>query len=389
MTISVVFLPGIMGSTLFDGATKIWPRYRLIIRGTSSSLADRFMDPSYQLDPKGLIQDNEMARVFGKPEINGYTKTRKFFQNHGFTILEKKTGWTIPTNSPADKLFFEYPYDWRKDLRTTADLLHEFIRDIVSARGSNPEIHLVGHSMGGLLSRTYLMKRPNERSKIKKQIFIGTPNHGAPKAYVALRDGTGLLSTGKIARNFPKDLHILARNLPGIYQLLPDERYQGYFFDYGTLVKVGSTREERSIRGTYIAGDPSSTIYPNSPNEALAHYALSNNNLVNDSLAFRSNELGRQTFLPDKTYAIYSTELETINGLEYKATPGGKGTYRVLPNSDGTVTERSVYDLVQLVDDLDNTIPNPKYTRRFSTLSHTELQWKRIVLRCVLGLIFD
>ena len=387
MTTSVVFLPGIMGSTLFDGATKIWPRYRLIIRGTSSSLAAHFMDPSYQLDPRGLIQDDEMARFFGKPEINGYTKTRKFFQDHGFTILEKGPGWNIPTSSPTDNLFFEYPYDWRQDLRITADLLHEFIRDIVSARGSDPEIHLVGHSMGGLLSRTYLMKHPNDRSKIKKQIFIGTPNHGSPKAYVALRDGTGLFSTGKFARNFPRDLHILARKLPGIYQLLPDERYQRYFIDYGTLVKVGPTREERSIRGTYIAGDPSSTIYPNSPDKALAHYALSNDNLVNDSLDLR-RDLGRKTFLDDNTYAIYSTELETVNGLEYKSTPGSKGTYRYLPNSDETVPERSVYDLEQLIDPLDNATPNPKYTRRFSNLSHTELPWKRIVLRCVLRLIF-
>ena len=237
------------------------------------------------------------------------------------------------------------------------------------------------------------MRHPTERSKIKKQIFIGTPNHGSPKAYVALRDGTGLFSTGKIARNFPRDLHILAHDLPGIYQLLPDERYQRFFFDYGTLVRVkalwGATQEERSIRGTYIAGDPSSTIYPNSPNEALAHYALNNNNLVNDSLDFRRNELGRQTFLPDKTYAIYSTELGTINGLEYMSTPGGKGAYRVLPNSDETVPERSVYDLDQLIDPLDNITPNPKYTKRFSNLSHTELQWKRIVLRCVLTLILD
>jgi hypothetical protein len=52
---------------------------------------------------------------------------------------------------------------------------------------------------------------------IKKQILVGTPNHGAPKAYGILREGRGLFaSTGFISR-YPKDLKALAHNLPGIY----------------------------------------------------------------------------------------------------------------------------------------------------------------------------
>ena len=389
MTISVVFLPGIMGSTLYDGGDKIWPKYRIILRGQNSQLAARFMDPSYELDARGLIQDNEMAILFGKPSINGYTKTRKFFQKHGFTILEKKNGWRVPSGSP-DKLFYEYPYDWRQDLRNTAELLHKFIQDNVLNHDNETDIYLVGHSMGGLLSRTYLMKKqqPTPIKNIKKQILIGYPNHGSPKAYVALRDGTGLFSTKKIARNFPKDLHILAANLPGIYQLLPDEHYQRYFIDYGPIVRVGS-KEERSIRGTYIAKE--STIYPisgnpSNPGKAKAHYSLSNDSLVNDALKFHREELQRKTFLPDKTYVMYSTELDSINGLDYRLTPGSKGSYRLLPNSDETVTERSVYDMEGIIIDLDN-IPEPTFTRRFSKISHTDLAFSPIVLRCVLELI--
>lgn len=384
MGIAVVFLPGVMGSTLFDNGNKVWPSYNLILRGTNSRFAANFMNPSFPFDAKGLIEDKEMAIVLGIPSINGYTKTRKFFNDNGFAILEKKTGWVIQPGSPTDKLFFEYPYDWRLDLRNSADLLHTFIQDTVLGFGANTEIYLVAHSMGGLLSRTYL-KRHGVLPNIKKQILIGTPNHGSPKAYVALRDGRGLLSTAPILRNYPKNLNVLIHNLPGIYQLLSDERYGQYFGDYEPLVYVGS-KPENSIRGTYIAGDPTSTIYPSLPEKALKHYALNNNTLVEDALKFHKDELGRNSFLAGKTYVIYSTELKTINGLNYGPKPGRKGSFRWLHNGDETVTERSVYDLEGLVDTA-NMKPNPLFTRRFSELSHTEIQWKQIVLRCVLELI--
>ena len=203
MGTAVVFLPGVMGSTLFDNGNKVWPSYNLILRGTNSPFAANFMNPSFPFDAKGLIEDKEMAIVLGIPSINGYTKTRKFFNDNGFAILEKKTGWVIQPGSPTDKLFFDYPYDWRLDLRNSADLLHTFIQDTVLGFGANTEIYLVAHSMGGLLSRAYL-KRHGALPNIKKQILIGTPNHGSPKAYVALRDGRGLLSTAPILRNYPK-----------------------------------------------------------------------------------------------------------------------------------------------------------------------------------------
>ena len=89
MGIAVVFLPGVMGSTLFDNGNKVWPSYNLILRGTNSRFAANFMNPSFPFDAKGLIEDKEMAIVLGIPSINGYTKTRKFFNDNGFAILEK------------------------------------------------------------------------------------------------------------------------------------------------------------------------------------------------------------------------------------------------------------------------------------------------------------
>jgi hypothetical protein len=66
--------------------------------------------------------------------------------------------------------------------------------------------------------------------------------------------------------------------------------------------------------------------------------------------------------------------------------PGNQGSFRYLYNGDETVPERSSYDLKGLMN-TNNNKPNPEFTRRFSKLGHSEIQWKRIVLRCILELI--
>ena len=389
MTLAIVFLPGMFGSALFDGGAKLWPSNKL--NDTNSQEASKFKNPSFPLEPRELIQDAEMRRVFGKSAFSGYTKTTKFFKNNGFAILKKTDGWVIPPGSPTDKLFFEYPYDWRLDLRNTADLLHTFIQNTVLPFDSNIDLYIVGHGSGGLLSRTYLKKHGAATPNIKKQIFLGTPNHGFPSAYLALRDGRGLVLgrtvEGNIfaGRNILRNLHILGSNLPGIYQLLPDKQYGKYFNDFGPLVKVVA-KHENSIQGTYIAGK--STVYPSSAAKAKDLYALNNDTLVNDTLDFFENFLGQDSFLADRTYAIYSTELQGISGITYLTVSkrGRKGYFNTYLNSDGIVSERSVYDLHGLINDLKKE-PVLKFTRRFSGITHTEIQWKKIVLRCVLKLV--
>ena len=96
-------------------------------------------------------------------------------------------------------------------------------------------------------------------------------------------------------RNVPRNLHLLALKLPGIYQLLPDKQYGKYFDDFGPLVSVDD-KHEKSIQGTYIAGHSTSTVYPNRKNKAKI-YALENNTLVEDALNFHEHFLGMDTFL--------------------------------------------------------------------------------------------
>lgn len=72
-----------------------------------------------------------------------------------------------------------FAYDWRKHLRFAADELHDYIAG-VHERSGGEDVHLVGHSMGGLVIRLALLKHPELWQRIGKIVFVGTPHYGSP-----------------------------------------------------------------------------------------------------------------------------------------------------------------------------------------------------------------
>ena len=72
-----------------------------------------------------------------------------------------------------------FPYDWRKSMRASADALRDAILKTYDEYGKR--VHLVGHSMGGLMLRTALMIHGKELwPKVERIVFIGTPHYGSP-----------------------------------------------------------------------------------------------------------------------------------------------------------------------------------------------------------------
>jgi pimeloyl-ACP methyl ester carboxylesterase len=370
----VVLLPGVLGSTLYIGQQKIWPSWEIATGMAVLYVVRKFKDPDFEFDVRGVLQDNDTPIVGGLKPIPGYTIIRNYFKAHGFAIVLKENGWATPS---GDKYFYEFPYDWRLDLRRSAAELRAFIQNYILNQFSDAEIYLVGHSMGGLLSRTYLkFYAGTQIGNIKRQILIGTPNHGSPKAYLALKYGVGLLASKGFLRDIPRNLHKLAVDLPGIYQLLPNTRYESYFKDYGTLVYMGAG-DEKSVLATYI---PAKSSYVT----ASRYWGLNNDTLVEDALKFH-DQLKDDTYIgSDQTYAIFSTEVETLNRLQ---TLIGK-TYEInMFNGDGTVPERSAYDLLYLMNQNPPVEPEPRFTRRFTGVTHVDLIRDKRCLECLLSLI--
>ena len=74
-----------------------------------------------------------------------------------------------------DVLNLDYP-SRQGDLAALADRIHPQIVEFLEERPKG-NVHFVGHSLGGLLTREYLQRYPLERSG--RVLMIGTPNQGS------------------------------------------------------------------------------------------------------------------------------------------------------------------------------------------------------------------
>ena len=73
-----------------------------------------------------------------------------------------------------------FAYDWRKPFSASTEDLRQLIHHTYTENGGEP-VHLVAHSMGGLMVRATLMEYGDELwDKIGKIVFIATPHYGAP-----------------------------------------------------------------------------------------------------------------------------------------------------------------------------------------------------------------
>src|SRR5262245_60929592 len=72
-----------------------------------------------------------------------------------------------------------FAYDWRKSLPFSAGPLRDAVLRLYEANGNRP-VHLVAHSMGGLLVRTALMEYGEELwPRVGRIVFVGTPHYGS------------------------------------------------------------------------------------------------------------------------------------------------------------------------------------------------------------------
>ncbi len=122
---------------------------------------------------------------------------------------------------------FVFAYDWRKPLDLLADDLNGFL---ISKNIDSKKISFVGHSMGGLVARSYLQKYEN--SNVEKVITVGSPHKGILDAYgmwegMTVWDASwwqkGLhLLAAQINRNSGEtELQAVRRVAPSIKDLLP------------------------------------------------------------------------------------------------------------------------------------------------------------------------
>src|SRR5262249_45560849 len=145
---NVVVLHGIMGAELsmFDGSgsSLIWVKALRLALGRFDRLA---------LDPSGR-------------SLHDVRATGIYLRYYASQLVSLSNEWNV-------RPFF---YDWRRDIRIAAD---ELFQSIITWFGSEDAVHLVAHSMGGLVARSYIVRHPDRWNKGGRLVMLGTPNYGS------------------------------------------------------------------------------------------------------------------------------------------------------------------------------------------------------------------
>src|SRR5260370_10106046 len=206
----VVRLRGIAGSGLKKEGRELWglsfrslwnalPRPHVALQqlklGDDDLIKDDLGDG---ITATGLMPDAHLIPFFWK--IDGYTAIRKAIQNY-FEIR-------------PDVIYFEFPYDWRRDMRYIAGSLARFIEPrIKQCRKLNNDAKAIflAHSMGGLIARYYSEVLEGWKN-CRALITFGTPHRGSVKALDFLANGN---------KNLIVDLTDVVRSFTSTYQLLP------------------------------------------------------------------------------------------------------------------------------------------------------------------------
>ena len=199
-----IFVPGVLGSKLVaaDG-TLLW--------GAINFRSSDLRYPS-QVQPDFL--DN--FAVFGYP-TDVYGRFRDIVQ--GMDVSD------IPH-------LLTFPYDWRADLRTTAEAFDARLRVQWGSAIKGRHVVIVAHSMGGLVidwwyKKIYSAAQPGAYgfSDIKKIVFLGTPHRGATSALLSIITGyqppnPGAFEKAVYSKVF-RDLNDAAGTFPSLYQMFP------------------------------------------------------------------------------------------------------------------------------------------------------------------------
>lgn len=234
---NVMFLPGIMGSRLYENTgidDELWvsssdakqERMEMNSDGTSKNgiFTKNDTERGNELDETGLVDD-----VYGS---NLYE-----------SFIEDLHDWKI------EGLFTDYafiPYDWRLSLddivmngrvegnnltytTENTDLTQSHLYQKVKALQSSSKsgkVTLIGHSNGGLVLKAFVQKLKDTNDplyyQIDKIILVAVPQTGTPDAVVSMLYGSklGIAWLGVSAERSRGLVH----NMPTMYNLLPSEK---------------------------------------------------------------------------------------------------------------------------------------------------------------------
>ncbi len=352
----VIFIPGIAGSQLKTKDGYLWPIY---LDGPKAKLS---LKPGERDDS---IYTDDVTRKFVVDLYNPLLYAFKEedyveYVTNGDPALRTVAG--CDTSQTSASLFI-FPWDWRFGVAASVDpalslspnnikLLGEFI-ECIRLIHPGKKVQIVAHSMGGLLSRAYILENPGNHS-VARLISINTPWLGAPKALNSIL--TGEFETKILGKDTAKTL---LEYFPGGHQLLPNRQYYGFLANksqYPLEVVADWPKDKSKLNITYEDFDSRLRRLYRPPNEGINYRS---------SVAFMGNN---EKLFGDTRIANWNGD---TSGVEYFVVTGyGKIDDTIVKVvQDIRYDKRCVYCVFKSQIDLvlgqgDETVPTVSQTRK-------------------------
>ncbi len=226
----VIFIPGLGGSEFQTAQDIIWSTddghsgtyshaYPVnekvwVNQDEAVKLGDDDYFDILRLKSDGQTPEADL-KLTGNLTSFGYGDIDSFFQS---------LGYVKGTN------FFVFPYDWRKDVRTTKNDLDSLIESAKQKTGLS-KVNIVAHSLGGLVARNYISDA-SQSAKVNKLIELGTPHLGAVDSLKSLLYGVDIKTRifGIFRLGLPSsEVKDITQTSPSVFQLLPSHSYYSFY----------------------------------------------------------------------------------------------------------------------------------------------------------------
>ena len=133
------------------------------------------------------------------------------------------------------KNVFLWTYDWRKSVGVLSQQFNQFIDTTVKPNNPGSKIHLVGHSLGGLVTRAWTQSNTNN-TLVHHLVTVASPHKGTVQPYKAweggdvAQDNSFLSLATRIIielnrRTFPTTRQVIQDQFPVLKDILPTEPY--------------------------------------------------------------------------------------------------------------------------------------------------------------------
>jgi len=366
---SVMFLPGIKGSKLYENNPLcLIPsddcNIPLWLPLADIATPELFMDESGKSKRRIYVQEGGI--LSGAHGLHFYdTFAQKMNQAEESHIYGSTWQWK------------PIAYDWRMSLpdivnngaqygnriyyedATSTPYIEQSLRALASSSPTG-KVTIIAHSNGGLVAKELLKKLGDAEAArlVDTVIMVGTPQSGAPRALGALLygDSEGIPAVGRFANLIMSSIHAreFALNSPMAYHLLPSATYVAAKNPTYPLIKFGNgalLAHQRALYGDtidtddelqeYLLGGSGARSAPETSD--LTHAAVARANLLSDA-ANMHESLDAWSPPPGiQVYQIAGYGVDTISGIDTYEVPtkNGADVLSYLPlftqEGDGTV----------------------------------------------------